>query len=144
MQVQDTGTRRFGIQNEREFDATGHFERDVDPAVAALAPLRHALRAWLESRDLSVRSRDALILAIHEAVANAIQHSGTVDRIRVRADAEPDCLTIEISDDGAWRIPDDPPSQERGRGLNLIRSLVSDATIDTDAGGTTVRLHQVP
>ena len=144
MQVQDTGTRRFGIQNEREFDATGHFERDVDPAVAVLAPLRHALRAWLESRDLSARSRDAVILATHEAVANAIQHSGTADRIRVRADAEPDGLTIEISDGGSWRIPTDPPPIERGRGLNLIRSLVSTATIDTDAAGTTVRLHQRP
>ena len=91
-----------------------------------------------------MRSRDAVILATHEAVANAIQHSGTADRVRVRADAKPDGLTIEITDDGVWKIPDDPPSQERGRGLSLIRSLVSDATIDTDAGGTTVRLHQLP
>ena len=143
MQVQDTDPRRFGIQNEREFDATGHFERDVDPAVAALAPLRHALRAWLESRDLSARSRDAVILATHEAVANAIQHSGTVSRIRVRANAEAGGLTIEISDNGEWRTPDDPPSQERGRGIALIRSLVSNATINTDAGGTTVLLYQL-
>jgi anti-sigma regulatory factor (Ser/Thr protein kinase) len=84
-----------------------------------------------------------VILATHEAVANAIQHSGTTDPVRVRADSVPDGLTIEISDDGAWRTPDDPPAQERGRGLNLIRSLVSDATIDTDGHGTTVRLHQL-
>jgi anti-sigma regulatory factor (Ser/Thr protein kinase) len=111
--------------------------------VAALAPLRHALRAWLESRELSARSRDAVILATHEAVANAIQHSGTVSRIRVRANAEADGLTIEISDNGEWRTPDDPPSQERGRGIALIRSLVSNATINTDAGGTTVLLYQL-
>ena len=135
--------RRIGIQYERELDSTGHFERDVDPAVAALAPLRHALKAWLESRDLSARSREAVILATHEAVANAIQHSGTINCIRVRADAEAEGLTIEISDDGEWRIPDDPPSQERGRGIGLIRSLVSNATINTDAGGTTVLLYQL-
>ena len=70
-----------------------------------------------------------MILATHEAVANAIQHSGTANRIRVRADAEADRLTIEISDNGEWRIPDDPPSLERGRGIDLIRSLVSNATI---------------
>ena len=112
--------------------------------MAALAPLRHALAAWLDRRELSEPSREAVILATHEAVANAIQHSGTADRIRVRADAKPDGLTIEISDCGAWRIPADPPPIERGRGLNLIRSLVSAATIDTDAAGTTVRLHQRP
>jgi len=143
VQVQGTGTRRFGIQNEREFDATGHFERDVDPAVAALAPLRRAFEAWLARRDISERSRVALVLATHEAVANAIQHSGTVSRIRVRANAEADGLTIEISDNGEWRTPDDPPSQERGRGIALIRSLVSNATINTDAGGTTVLLYQL-
>ena len=144
MQVQGTETRRFGIQNEKELDATTRFEQDVDPALAALAPLRHALMAWLDRRDLGVRTRDAVILATHEAVANAIQHSGTVNRIRVRANAEGEGFTIAISDDGRWRIPDDPPSQERGRGLGLIRSLVTDATIDTNAGGTTVRLRHLP
>ena len=93
---------------------------------------------------MSERSREAVILATHEAVANAIQHSGTADRIRVRADATPDGLTIMVADAGAWRIPDDPPPLERGRGLNLIHSLVSDATIETDAGGTTVLLRQLP
>ena len=142
--MQKTHTRRFGIKDERAVDATGRFEHNVDPTVAALALLRHALAAWLERREMSERSREAVILATHEAVANAIQHSGTADRIRVRADANPAGLTIEVSDDGAWRIPDDPPPLERGRGLNLIRSLVSDATIQTDAGGTTVRLRQLP
>ena len=112
--------------------------------MAALAPLRHAFAAWLTRRDIGERSRVALVLATHEAVANAIQHSGTADRIRVRADATPDGLTIEISDGGAWRIPADPPPIERGRGLNLIRALVSTTTIDTGAAGTTVRLHQRP
>jgi anti-sigma regulatory factor (Ser/Thr protein kinase) len=133
----------LGIADEQALDATGRFERDVDPTLTALAPLRHALTAWLERRNLSDRSRAAVILATHEAVANAIQHSGTIDRIRVRVDAARDGLTIEISDHGAWRVPDDPPSLERGRGLNLIRSLVSDATINTTAAGTTVRLHEL-
>ena len=122
----------------------GHFETLVEPVLTALAPLRHSLDAWLERGGMSEHSRDAVILATHEAVANAIQHSGTDDRIRVRADAKPDGLTIEVADDGTWRIPDDPPQLERGRGLDLIRSLVSDATIHTDTGGTTVRLRQLP
>jgi len=142
--LQETHTRRFGIRDERPVDATGRFEHNVDPTVAALAPLRRALAAWLDRPEISERSRQAVILATHEAVANAIQHSGTDDRIRVRAEAKPDGLTIEVTDDGTWRIPDDPPQLERGRDLDLIRSLVSDATIHTDTGGTTVRLRQLP
>jgi anti-sigma regulatory factor (Ser/Thr protein kinase) len=137
-----THTRRFGIRHERAGDASARFEQDVDPTIAALAPLRHALATWLESREVGERARHAVILATHEAVANAIQHSGTAARITVRADAEPDGLTIEITDGGAWRIPVIPPPIERGRGLDLIRSLVTDATINTGAEGTTVRLHQ--
>jgi len=135
---------RWGIKDERELDARSRFEHEVDLSLAALAPLRHAFTAWLENRGLSESSRVAVILATHEAVANAIQHSGTIDPIRVRADAAPDYVTIEISDNGAWRAPDDPPSPERGRGLTLIRSLVSDAEIATDGAGTIVRLRQAP
>jgi two-component sensor histidine kinase len=86
--------------------------------------------------------RAAVILATHEAVTNAIQHAGTSHRILVRAQAEDSGVTIEITDDGQWRIPDDPPSMERGRGLTLIRALVSDAQLIASANGTTVRLHQ--
>ena len=47
-----------------------------------------------------------------------------------------------MTDEGHWKTPDDPPSEERGRGLTLIRSLVSDAQIQTGDKGTTVRIHQ--
>ena len=53
-----------------------------------------------------------------------------------------DGVVIEVSDDGHWKPPADPPSEERGRGLTLIRSLVSDAQIKTGDRGTTVRIHQ--
>ena len=58
------------------------------------------------------------------------------------ANADSDGVVIEVTDDGHWKPPDDPPSEERGRGLTLIRSLVSDAQIKTGDRGTTVRIHQ--
>ena len=86
--------------------------------------------------------RAAVVLATHEAVANAIQHAGAPNPVVVRGDADADGVVIEVSDDGRWKAPADPPSEERGRGLTLIRSLVSDAQIRTGARGTTVRIHQ--
>jgi hypothetical protein len=48
-----------------------------------------------------------------------------------------DNLVIEISDKGSWRAP---RSEGRGRGLALMRSIVDQADVTADAGGTTVRL----
>ena len=86
--------------------------------------------------------RAAVVLATHEAVANAIQHAGAPGRVVVRGESGSDGVVIEVSDDGHWKPPDDPPSEDRGRGLTLIRSLVSDAQIKTGDRGTTVRIHQ--
>jgi len=121
----------------------GHFETHVDPALTALAPLRHSLDAWLAGGGMSEPPRAAVVLATHEAVANAIQHAGTPAPVLVRAECGTDGVVIEVSDDGTWKPPDDPPSEDRGRGLTLIRSLVSDAQIKTSEWGTTVRIHQL-
>jgi serine/threonine-protein kinase RsbW len=119
----------------------GHFETRVEPALDALAPLRHSLDAWLVGGGVSEPPRAAIVLATHEAVANAIQHARGPGPVVVYAEADADGVVIEVTDDGRWKPPDDPPSEERGRGLNLIRALVSDAQICTGASGTTVRLH---
>jgi serine/threonine-protein kinase RsbW len=120
----------------------GHFETRVEPAFTALASLRHALDAWLEVGGMGEPPRAAVVLATHEAVANAIQHAGAPSPVVVRGDADADGVVIEVSDDGHWKLPADPPSEDRGRGLTLIRSLVSDAQIKTGDRGTTVRIQQ--
>jgi len=120
----------------------GHFETLVEPVLTALAPLRHSLDAWLERGGMSEPPRAAVVLATHEAVANAIQHAGTPGHVVVRGESGSDGVVIEVTDDGRWKPPDDPPSEERGRGLTLIRSLVSDAQVQTGDRGTTVRIHQ--
>ena len=92
---------------------------------------------------MSEPPRAAVVLATHEAVANAIQHAGTPAPVLVRAESGFDGVVIEVCDEGRWRPEDDPPSEERGRGITLIRSLVSEAQINTGEWGTTVRIHQV-
>jgi serine/threonine-protein kinase RsbW len=122
----------------------GNFETHVEPALTALAPLRHSLDAWLEQGGMGEPPRAAVVLATHEAVANAIQHAEAPSPVLVRGESDPEGVVIEVTDDGHWRPPDDPPSEGRGRGLNLIRALVSDAQIRTGDTGTTVRIHQLP
>jgi anti-sigma regulatory factor (Ser/Thr protein kinase) len=108
--------------------------------VEELASVRHALDEWLNGQGMSEPPRAAFVLATHEALANAIQHSGFSDSVTVRARAANEGIEIVIRDDGSWKTPDEVPNDERGRGLKLIRLLVPDAEVSTGVPGTTVRL----
>ena len=52
--------------------------------------------------------RAAIVLATHEAVANAIQHAGAPGHVVVRGEFGSDGVVIEVSDDGRWEPPDRP------------------------------------
>src|SRR3954470_516266 len=116
------------------------FRTAVDPSVSALPPLRHSLDAWLAECGMDEPERSAIVLATHEAVANAIEHAGVMGPIVVSADERLGTFAVDVSDDGHWKPPIASP--ERGRGLTLIRGLVSDTRIATGASGTTVHLRQ--
>jgi serine/threonine-protein kinase RsbW len=69
---------------------------------------------------------DAVVLAVHEAMANAQRHAGGVTRATAALDGRD--LVVRVTDGGrGFRLPqsaDMPdPSAERGRGLYLIRRL---------------------
>ena len=108
--------------------------------VQELGHVRHTLDEWLDGHGMSEPPRAAFVLATHEALANAIQHSGISSSVTVRAQAANEGIEIVISDDGSWKAPDEVPNDERGRGLSLIRLLVPDAEVSTGVSGTTVRL----
>lgn len=85
-----------------------------------------------------------LVLAVTEACANAIRHSGS-DEIRVTVAVNRPCVEITVEDDGVYLmslpvVDGDPGSH---RGMYLMAAMVDDFTLHrgTDAhAGTTVRL----
>jgi anti-sigma regulatory factor (Ser/Thr protein kinase) len=84
-----------------------------------------------------------VVVAVHEAAANVVEHayrsgSGTL-RVDARADRER--LVVSVRDQGRWRPP--VPSEERGRGILLIRELMDDVTVQRgdDSHGTTVEIR---
>jgi PAS domain S-box-containing protein len=89
-----------------------------------------------------------LLLAVGEAVNNAIEHAyadGTPGTFALRAMRLDGSLVIEIEDRGRWRrrnrpIPSDGLS-ERGRGIALMRALCDDVDLSRTATGTVVRLE---
>jgi serine/threonine-protein kinase RsbW len=85
-----------------------------------------------------------LVLAVTEACANAIRHSGS-DEIRVTVTVDGPCVEITVEDDGVYLmslpvVDGDPGSH---RGMYLMAAMVDDFSLQrgTDArAGTTVRL----
>lgn len=116
-----------------------HFDLPLDPAL--LATLRHTLSAWLENSGLEDVSRDDLVLATHEAAANAIEHAGASDPVWVDGFVLDGEIIIEVHDTGQWKN-EQLVSEVRGRGLNLVNMLVSDVEVLKDSRGTTLRLLQ--
>ena len=141
-----SNTRRFGIKNPKcTWCRLVASSRPLStPTVAALAPLRHAFAAWLYPSATSGErfARCPRSSRPMKQSPTRSSTSGTADRIRVRADVDAGLAHHRDLGRRAWRSRRSA-ALERGRGLNLDRSRVSDATIQTDAGGTTVRLHQL-
>jgi two-component sensor histidine kinase len=85
--------------------------------------------------------RGELVLAAHEAAANAIEHAASRAPIEIRAKRAAPTVLVEVRNHGRWqaaRVED----EERGRGLKLIGNLVSAVKIEADEQGTTPRLLQ--
>ena len=97
------------------------------PAVpGALVGLRTELGAWFGGLADPPRRPDDLVLAVHEALANAVEHDGPE-------------LRVVVDDSGSWREPDPDPGA-RGHGLRLMAAIADAVDIDRRPDGTTVTL----
>lgn len=109
----------------------------------SVAPLRHALRAFLEALGFQRDTIDDVTTAAGEALANAVEHA-------YRGDSEParfvelyariahGKLAVDVSDHGAFNERDPLPG--RGFGLLIIRAVAPQIRIDT-SHGTSVRMR---
>jgi serine/threonine-protein kinase RsbW len=115
------------------------------PDPSRLSDFRRALTQWMRGHALEPALRTDLLIAAHEAVANAIEHAGSRAEIHIRATLEPDTIHIEVQDKGTWKHPTTEQAYERGRGLALIAALVTDSHIIHNERGTTLRMsHIIP
>src|SRR5262245_23934997 len=96
-------------------------------------------------RLLSPTECEDLKVAVTEACANAVLHSGTQE-FRVTISKLSDCVEVVVEDDGVYRST---PAQVDGdskahRGLLLMAAMVDDLRLrrGTEAAGTQVRLRK--
>jgi serine/threonine-protein kinase RsbW len=115
------------------------FEMEISADPKMLGGMRRRLEAWLIHREVDDADIVDVILAVSEACNNAIEHAyrdngGGPVTITVAEEAE--TLRIVVEDHGLWR--DQRSSEERGRGLMLIRNLMQSTAIETGLHGTRV------
>lgn len=121
----------------------------ADPA--ELAVVRRRVRAWAQVAGLPPARLDRLLLALGEALSNAVEHAyrgtraGVVD---VFVDLDGDGRLVgRVRDYGCWREPDAMPPdamspetvRPRGRGIGLIRGLMDQVELVHGQDGTTVQ-----
>jgi serine/threonine-protein kinase RsbW len=121
----------------------GRFATSFPAAPKEIPTLRHSLEVWLVQMGVEVDRRRDLVLAVSEAAANSAEHAYRFDgvgmvHVEVRCD-ESGSLYASVADAGTWRAPSGAP--ERGRGTQIIRALVDDISIESDGGGTIVRMR---
>jgi serine phosphatase RsbU (regulator of sigma subunit)/anti-sigma regulatory factor (Ser/Thr protein kinase) len=106
-----------------------------------LSGLRGTVDRWLGDAGADEDERFDITISVSEAATNAIQHAygakeATFD---VRCERRGRRVEITVSDVGRWRTAS---QQEGGRGLEIIRAMVDEATIDSGDEGTVVTMEK--
>ncbi|MGI8795547.1 MAG: SpoIIE family protein phosphatase [Acidimicrobiia bacterium] len=106
-----------------------------------LGILRERLRDWLVGLGAAPTEAGEIAIAVNEAAANAVEHAyGLADAdFSVEARVDQEAVVVRVRDAGQWR---EPPVHGRGRGLDLMRGLMDEASVDSGPDGTTVMLRR--
>ncbi|MDQ3576357.1 MAG: SpoIIE family protein phosphatase [Actinomycetota bacterium] len=118
----------------------------VSAEPSSLDTVRQVVGEWLAGLRSSVEDGAGMVLAVDEAMANAVQHAfvGTpIGSVRVKAALSADgVLACSVRDDGRW-LPRAPSRAGRaGRGLRLMARLCDRMQVSREVGGTLVELSR--
>lgn len=105
----------------------------------ALSSFRQTLRRWLSEQGATDEQVQDVVMAVNEACQNAIEHAYglTPEPFNVLLEGDDGEITVTVRDRGGWR---ERISDDRGRGLPLMRALMDTVDIDQRASGSTVVL----
>lgn len=153
--VQDTGADGAAalvrhVLNNRQYDdiavlaatylppqpGTVELRLPAEPTSATIA--RRFVSRYARAARLEPERTFDLVLAVGEAVANAVEHAyrGATGDFVLRLDARDDKIFGEVEDLGSWY--DRRPPAERGRGLAILRATTRRFELNRSERGTTV------
>jgi signal transduction histidine kinase/serine phosphatase RsbU (regulator of sigma subunit)/FixJ family two-component response regulator len=116
------------------------------PDRAAAAGCRTELRDWLDGLGLGGRLAHDVLVAVSEAVGNAVEQGGHADShqaVSVEVFADPDAVRASVTDPGRWPADSTSvrPASVQGRGLTLIHGLSDSVEIARSARGTRITMR---
>jgi len=114
---------------------------------STLSVVRHIAASALEELGVETEEIDDVMLALTEAAANVVKHSGADDRYEVHVVIEDVTCEIRVIDSGrgfdadALTVSMADPSEEQGRGMALMAALVDSVRFESrPEAGTVVHL----
>ncbi len=114
---------------------------------STLSVVRHITAAALEELGVVGEEIGDVVLALTEAAANVVKHSGADDQYEVHLVIENNTCEIRVVDSGRGFDSDSlgvnmaGPSEERGRGMALMAALVDSVRFESQPeAGTIVHL----
>jgi serine/threonine-protein kinase RsbW len=111
------------------------YEAEFARDLSQLVVFRGSIASWLDAAGIDRETRNDIVLASHEALANAMEH-GQEGLVKVHAEIADDSVTVSVSNAGDWR----PPifNDQRGRGLIVIRALMTNVDVDATSNVSVV------
>jgi anti-sigma regulatory factor (Ser/Thr protein kinase) len=125
------------------------FRAAVDPESGAsgVVGVLTRLRCWMVAAGVEETAAQESLIAVGEACANAVEHSGATPArgrppVEVSARLGRRLLRLKVTDTGRWlhRCTDDPAYRNRGRGRTLMAGLMNQVQLTTGPAGTVVEL----
>jgi anti-sigma regulatory factor (Ser/Thr protein kinase)/PAS domain-containing protein len=134
----DDGSAARAVERLASLDTALEISRPADTVEAGL--LRRIVAAWVAQHDRLEPRGDEIMLAVHEAVTNAVRHAyrGTRGPVRLACDLREGLAEFRIRDWGTWQLPD--PSIVH-RGIQLMDGLADAVDIAHRPDGTEVALR---
>jgi anti-sigma regulatory factor (Ser/Thr protein kinase) len=133
---------RLRLVDAPPFGASGNnFALRIARIRPAVALLRDCLGRWLESRGVDRERGHEIVLACSEACANAIEHPlADSYAVEVEASHRAGEVVVVVRDFGRWRP--ERASDARGRGLQMMRSLMSEVDVRQGETGTEIVMRE--
>jgi len=119
----------------------------IPPQPRFAATARAEFTKFAGSNSLEALDAEALMFALGEAIANAIQHAQTAEAIEVRASVNGDSVVVTVTDRGRGFAPPHGPVPlpsvfaEAGRGFAIMQRCTDFIEVISEPGsGTAVKL----
>jgi anti-sigma regulatory factor (Ser/Thr protein kinase) len=136
--------RKGVVVGQADTDQVEYMHRWWPAKPEELANIRRVVRTWMAPFALGDDAVADLVLAVDEAVANAVEHAYGPDEngtIELMMWTEARALCVEVTDRGRWKSPSQGASM-RGRGIQVMHAMTDSVLIHFDARGTKVLMRR--